>query len=126
MQANDFKFLAFDKKCQSIHKVITINFSDNSIVCKGLKFLDSDIILNSREYELMPFTTLTDLKGNEIYAGHIVKCSGGSYPAEVVWYKGMWALETYRKETRNNFLESYYLDECEIIGNKYQNEDLLK
>lgn len=125
MKIEQFKFLAFDKKCQSIHEVRSIDFTINQVICKGLKFFDSDIILGFNEYELMPSTTLKDLQGNEMYGGQIVKCTGGSYPAEIVWYEGGWALATYRQETRNNPMESYCLDEATIIGNIYQNSDLL-
>lgn len=125
MKIEQFKFLAFDKKCQSIHEVRSINFTINEVVCKGLKFFDSDIILGFNEYELMPSTTLKDLQGKEMYGGQIVKCTGCSFPAEIVWYEGMWALETYREESRNNPMQSCFFDEATIIGNIYQNPDLL-
>jgi uncharacterized phage protein (TIGR01671 family) len=75
--------------------------------------------------ELMQLTGLVDINGRNIYECDLVKCAGGTLKAEVVWHNGAWCLETYNENTRQNPLEMYYFHEAEVIGNVFENAELL-
>lgn len=77
--------------------------------------------LFSKEFELMQFTGLLDKNGNEIYEGDILKTESGV--CEVKWYeKGA----CFRWMFQGNSESPLNYDDREIIGNIYQNPELLK
>lgn len=82
------------------------------------------------------FSGLTDQNGKEIYEGDIITLKG-DYPRVVLWDKMSWALmptEYYHDEyfwvmnLQHPGLDWWeeYADEFEIIGNIYENPDMLK
>ena len=86
--------------------------------------------------ELMQFTGLKDKNGKEIYEGDILKFNlyytivrngivdisdNEDYGSNRI--SGFY-LETY--EGRYVHMDSYYLDDTEVIGNIYENPELLK
>lgn len=81
---------------------------------------DEDLIL-------MQYTGLKDKNGKEIYEGDIIKYSHsivGTIIREVRIKYGMWGIEGMTKGTQipfANLLENEY----EVIGNKFENPELL-
>lgn len=81
------------------------------------------------QFELMEFINLYDKKGIEIYTGNIVRIvttqTNDKRIGEVIYYKGnaMYLVET----TMEDYFTFMYADitEVEIIGNIFQNRDLL-
>lgn len=75
------------------------------------------------EFELMQYTGLKDKNGKEIYEGDII--SRGKYNFEVVWNerKGWYGIDDF-----DNGLTvlAQHLDYVEVIGNIYENLELLK
>lgn len=70
---------------------------------------------------LMQFTGLKDLKGEDIYEGDIVIINGDK--RQILFTDGsFWVVPNVPV---NMPLWEYY-DLCEVIGNIYENEDLLK
>jgi len=63
-------------------------------------------------YPLMQFTGLKDKNGEEIYEGDIVKEDNGTL-LEVWWASGTW-------------MGCARYEYCEVIGNIYENPELLK
>lgn len=103
-----------------------IKFRAWSKISKSMCYEDSGIplkVIGDDRYELMQYTGLKDKNGKEIYDGDIVKHNCGRKSAEVFMdvEKGQWRIKS------NN--ECFYIlanISCEIIGNIYENPELLK
>ena len=118
----EIKFRAWDKLNKKIvtsglsinldttDRVIPISFSQGDLsYCR-----DNDVssVPNVHtDIELMQYTGLKDKNGREIYEGDILK---GKFNGPVVW-----------TVDRYNYGWSDYWNESEIIGNIYQNKELL-
>ena len=97
------------------------------------KFDYPDIIVLSDGLELQQFTGLTDKKGKEIYEGDIIKHYGEVW--QVVFEDAMFIIKglSYRTNFHNgeshkirNDLLSNEVKVLEIIGNIYENKNLLE
>jgi len=87
-------------------------------------------ILENTCYKIIEFTGLHDKNGKEIFEGDIVKGKYGGSGHKVVFHKGCFMLHLYNDD---RFLDFYSLElhnfmnlDIEIIGNIYENPELLK
>ncbi|MFE4764413.1 YopX family protein [Bacillus mycoides] len=74
------------------------------------------------------YTGLKDAKGNEIYEGDILKFNTDS-PGVVDYFRGSWRVKTPPKYSGDDWRTSLWdatVDGYEIIGNIYENQELLK
>ena len=72
--------------------------------------------------KLLQFTGLKDKNGKEIYEGDIVRIYGNK--AQVIFQSGSFKIVT--KNTKGEFLSwRYFQEEIEIIGNIYENTELI-
>lgn len=81
---------------------------------------------DSNEWKWMQFTGLTDKNGKEIYEGDILDADGKNRWVE--WnIGGEWSITTKVENGRSfRHLGNYLYDhKCEVIGNIYENPDLL-
>lgn len=104
----EYKFRAWDKENKKMVSVIHFgNFDDP-------------------QYECMQYTGLKDKNGKEIYEWDFVKgktIMGTEYTSVVFFSRGSFMLSIFEREI--SYLER---DECtfEVIGNYYENPELIK
>ncbi|MHA1268067.1 MAG: YopX family protein [Candidatus Helarchaeota archaeon] len=138
----EIKFKALDKEAKRIYDVVSINWDENGEITTVF-VNNADVIeeLLPDDIELLQYTGLKDKNGKEIYEGNIVLVKGVLRPSGFDDYfhdvkyvvkmeYGVWYLELIR-----DFEQSYYYDgeelyvvrkRCEVIGNIYENPELLK
>lgn len=129
----EIKFRAWDEKENKIRKVTKINWFDECVECD--EHPNGDYIrLPLEKANLMQYTGLKDKNGKEIYEGDILTCEGGYEAPEgeevcqdvsqVYWDND---LLQFRVQCRcGDFWSLEEYDYEEIIGNIYQNPELLK
>lgn len=131
------KFRAFVKNKNIIVKVDKINF-ENKIIVTYLDELPfpTSAVYSFEDIELMQYIGLKDKNGKEIYEGDIVrkKCNylnTGETKIrlyKVVWKEEWcaWALKKLGNCTQSCYMYKNELDFCEIVGNIYENPELLE
>jgi uncharacterized phage protein (TIGR01671 family) len=121
----ELKFRAWDKSDNNMYYNIQtgIRFDDGSIYTFE-KFLGYQDCHDYHKWIVMQYTGLKDANGKEIYEGDIVEFfNGNTY--KVAFEDGCFVLDGKRFWHGNNELYSYY-NTIKIIGNIYENPELLK
>lgn len=124
----DIKFRAWVKDRKAIFEVVLINY-----VTKNVTYLFERVghLLNIRhekfnDIELMQYSGLTDMMEKEIYEGDILFESFGERYYKVVFKNG-----SFRAEFEGDFEEHSFdlidvvAQGCKIVGNIYENPELL-
>lgn len=135
----ELKFRAWDKKSKKIRIVESIGFGELSYYNEGYPVAnmigrdcihDKDIIIHrdSYQHELMQYTGLKDKNGKEIYEGDILLYDSGSKTS--VFYKNGAFVRSYGNSNMYLLYDSFIEDGClynyEVIGNIYENPELLE
>ncbi len=122
----EIKFRAWDEN----NKYIVPDF-DNWLDFKGQYWTIPDRTYDTPNIEivkmqgiiLMQYTGLTDKFGKEIYEGDIVNIDGLNVKVE--WYNGAWTVEYFTSPQRS-YLSVFDETDVEIIGNIYENQNLIE
>lgn len=113
----NLKFRAWDKELKMMCDVLKIDFKNKTLFYHHWAHgVSTEIDLN--EVELMQSTGLKDINGTEIYEGDILKTSIKNLVVEWVPKGACWGIGCH-------YLFHYY-ETSEVIGNKYQNPELLE
>jgi len=119
---------AWDKNNEEMVEVISINLKpDQTYQMLAVQYPDGEVIEEYLDsFELLWYTGLTDKNGNEIYEGDIIEFFGNSALVRFAW-GGFVAAdgEGELKHTTKGDLRGYHAN-SEVIGNKFENPELLE
>lgn len=126
----EIKFRAWDKLNKEIVDVEEIDFMN-----KVIDYIDNDYENNRQEIigayfeniELMQYTGLKDMREKEIYEGDIVKLRANHGIGVVKYYDewGAFVIEYIKPRPLAVLGMNYYKENIEILGNIYENPELL-
>ena len=117
----EIKFIVWDKINKEMFNVESINFQERRV------YKDVVSYRNFNDIELMQYTGLKDKNNKEIYEGDILFESFGEKYYKVVFENG-----SFKAEFEGDFEEySFNLIDivaqgCEVVGNIYENPELIK
>lgn len=116
----EIKFRAWDKINKEMFNVESINFQERRV------YKDVVSYRNFNDIELMQYTGLKDKNNKEIYEGDILSDGNDEKPYKVIFENG-----SFRAEFDGDFDEYSFdlmdvnLQCCEVVGNIYENSELL-
>ncbi len=117
----EIKFRAWDKINKEMFNVESINFQERRV------YKDVVSYRNFNDIELMQYTGLKDKNNKEIYEGDILSDGNDEKPYKVIFENG-----SFRAEFDGDFDEYSFdlmdvnLQCCEVVGNIYENSELIK
>jgi uncharacterized phage protein (TIGR01671 family) len=122
----EIKFRIWDKKTGEMRYNVSVNSKGMARVCRSTGFA----LQYDPEYEELPvmqFVGLRDKNGKEIYEGDIVKFFDGSFKEKIIRevYFDTELLE-FGVKNSNALFHCQFSDEFEVIGNIFENPELLE
>lgn len=127
----EIKFRAYIKSLGWIVNVERINFDCKTVEVDLTEGQGDTAEYDFKEIELLRYTGLKDINGEEIYEGDICRQKDvkkfGEHTYVVEWHNNGWFSYTEKDTSKRE--EYYYnlgLFTVEIIGNIYENPELLK
>ena len=127
----EIKFRAWLKEEKKMVNVETMDFTDKSIqYLKKNEFINAYLLRRMifDDVELMQYTGLKDKNDKEIYEGDILFFRDENMKYVVVWQDTAFIIKSI--EIRKYSEKMCWLDDteicCEIVGNIYENKNLLE
>jgi uncharacterized phage protein (TIGR01671 family) len=133
----EIKFRAWDSKDQKMREVKEITFNeDNSLYCWKWRGFTSDGGMygyESHGHVLMQYTGLKDKNGKEIYEGDVIdgmevifSTVGVQWEGDGKFYMSGWYLKDHKPSMGRSMWPLERGENKEVIGNIYENPELLK
>ncbi|MFT8581127.1 MAG: YopX family protein [Schleiferilactobacillus perolens] len=118
----EIKFKAYRKSTQNVCDVLSIDFE------KGWVLLDDGDEEDIPTVELMQYTGLHDKNGREIYEGDIVDFGLENQDGKLVLAPVSYGeyIAGYVLDNGGNGIWQRLTKDCKVIGNIYENPDLLE
>ena len=111
------KYRLYDKQDDAMYEVTSITWDGGSIRSVGANGRIYEFTDDGENWSVMQATGIRDQRGNEIYVGDLMKWDekewGDPYNETVEAHYEMWR-------------ESDWPEFCEIVGNIYQNPELVE
>lgn len=124
MREIKFRIWDIEEKKFIINKKDKISYGDTKkCTSERIDFDNNSVEINTKDrYSFLQYTGLNDVKGREIYEGDIICEQYGEY------YKVVFKNGSFRAEDEEYSLDLMDLvaQKCEVIGNIYENSELIK
>nr|DAG03320.1 MAG TPA: YopX protein [Siphoviridae sp. ct6rT12] len=129
MREIKFRIWDIDKRKFIVNETDRLGYGDTKkCMSERVDFENNSVEINADEsYILSEYTGLKDIRGKEIYEGDIIFESFGEKYYKVVFENG-----SFRAEFEGDFEEHSFdlidvvAQGCEVVGNIYENPELIK
>lgn len=117
----EIKFRAWVPKVKRMGRVSELNFMTNTLAVATNPVFNE--IFRLKQVRLMQYTGLKDMNGVEIYEGDIVKAYRTCQSDLITFDNGSFGIALDDWHSFESFTDFY--GKCEVIGNKFENPELL-
>jgi uncharacterized phage protein (TIGR01671 family) len=118
------KFRAWDKENGCWASIDSVALCDDGSVAYLLSADDDEPPYLEEDVEIMQYTGLDDVNGKPIYEGDIVKAYRTCKSDLITFANGSFGIAPDYWHSFESFTDFY--GKCEVIGNKFQNPELLE
>ena len=124
MDNSRFKFRVWNTET---NKMITNVKEMGVFALKSIYTIDEFLVIPTNEkYPLMQYTGLKDKNGIEIYEGDIIKYDFNELNYRIEFLNAEFIARRFYENIENLYPTEFdYGKECEVIGNIYENKELL-